>query len=219
MSVPPEKHLKTVKIPVRIVNGIIELKTGGHLPQIEECTSGYLIVPEDSIKDHDIRLKLSQHDSKELLIAKTKLLMIFSRHQQVKYNTLTEEYIKETSHRYLESYVLRSFTFPSSIVAEVILLGDLRISLHGTKLAALEPCMCESPLLDQEAESLNHAYTLLSEILEPKRLSHTGNVFLKTLYQTPDLIWHQIDDLRYEYEKNVEIEIIKKTFKSAQSES
>jgi hypothetical protein len=44
--------------------------------------------------------------------------------------------------------------------------------------------------------SLNHAYTLLSELLETKRQSHTGNIYKQVFYQESDKKWYPLDKLR-----------------------
>ena len=61
--------------------------------------------------------------------------------------------------------------------AEVVLLEPLLISVDGSERAKLNDCSCGIFLLDKEATSVNHAFTLLSEEFETDRMSHTGNVF------------------------------------------
>ena len=46
------------------------------------------------------------------------------------------------------------------------------------------------------ADSLNHAFTLLSERLEPWRKSHTGNIYDRMLYQETNGKWYPLDVLR-----------------------
>jgi hypothetical protein len=46
------------------------------------------------------------------------------------------------------------------------------------------------------AQSLNHAYTLLSERYERHRLAHTGNVYERIFYQDKDQLWYPLGDLR-----------------------
>lgn len=46
------------------------------------------------------------------------------------------------------------------------------------------------------ATSLNHAFTILSEVYEPWRLSHTGNVYDRFLYQETDKKWYPLSLLR-----------------------
>ena len=46
------------------------------------------------------------------------------------------------------------------------------------------------------AISLNHAFTILSEIYEPWRKSHTGNIYHRILYQEKNKRWYPIEVLR-----------------------
>lgn len=62
-----------------------------------------------------------------------------------------------------------------------VLDEPLMLRLRGTKPAQLMPCQCHIPALgpDFTTESVNQAYTRLSETYEPWRKSHTGAVFQK----------------------------------------
>ncbi len=61
--------------------------------------------------------------------------------------------------------------------APILLRESLRIEAYGTKSTRLLPCACWLPGLDREAISVNQAGTFLSEVFEPKRHSHTVNVY------------------------------------------
>ena len=79
---------------------------------------------------------------------------------------------------------------------EIELIDDLLIILRGTKKATLSRCKCTIPILNnQEANSLNHAYTLISQEFEKHRISHSGNVF-KDIYYKKDDKWQPIDSFR-----------------------
>jgi hypothetical protein len=60
------------------------------------------------------------------------------------------------------------------------------------------PCVCTIPSLNMEAESLNHAFTIISEAYETKRRSHSGNVFERAYAQNDSGHWNNLDDLRLE---------------------
>ena len=53
----------------------------------------------------------------------------------------------------------------------------LRLTLRGTKKPQLLSVKCDIPALGKVANSLNHAYSLISEAYEIERISHIGNVF------------------------------------------
>lgn len=80
---------------------------------------------------------------------------------------------------------------------EIILLEEQQILQRGTKTAKLLPCKCNIPSLHQEARSINHAYTLISQAFEPDRSSHTGNAFTKVFYfDNRRNIWQPLKALR-----------------------
>lgn len=63
----------------------------------------------------------------------------------------------------------------------------LELRLRGTKPAQLMPCKCRIPALGPEviADSVNQAYTRISERFEPWRKSHTGDVFQRVYLAEP----------------------------------
>ena len=48
----------------------------------------------------------------------------------------------------------------------------------------------------ETVSSLNHAYTVLSELIEPQRSSHTGNVYTYVFYEESDGKWYPLRNLR-----------------------
>lgn len=46
-----------------------------------------------------------------------------------------------------------------------------------------------------QAESLNHAFTLLSEEFEPWRKAHTGSIYQRVFYKDGEL-WYPLSTLR-----------------------
>jgi hypothetical protein len=83
------------------------------------------------------------------------------------------------------------------LFAEARLQEPLKLRLRGDKEALLENCKCHIPVLNTEARSLNHAFTLLSMKFETKRISHSGNVFARVYcYSEKRKEWHPLDELR-----------------------
>jgi hypothetical protein len=62
--------------------------------------------------------------------------------------------------------------------------------------------------LKETRESVNETYTRISEVYEPHRRSHTGNVFQKVLYLRKTVgireIWSPLEVLRLELEATLE---------------
>lgn len=86
----------------------------------------------------------------------------------------------------------------------VVLLEDLKIIYTGFEKSRLEKCKCKLPYLDnEEVDSLNSAYTRLSMILEPRRKSYGGSVFLKCYYNDVDNSLIQLEEKRRNFGKEI----------------
>lgn len=83
---------------------------------------------------------------------------------------------------------------------EVHLLRDVKLILTPGKQAMLGSCLCRIPSLDRDVASINEAYTRVSEAFEPKRRSHTGNVFRKVFRDCVGFI-EPLDKLRKQVER------------------
>ena len=80
----------------------------------------------------------------------------------------------------------------------------LKLLLRGEKRPKLISCKCTIPVLDLEAESLNHAFTLITDAFEPERISRGGNVFNNLAAPDGDGHWELLDDVRKLYEDRLE---------------
>jgi hypothetical protein len=76
--------------------------------------------------------------------------------------------------------------------------GGLWLWLTGMDVKKLESGLVELPgLLNlKQLDSLNQAFTRLSERFEPWRKSHTGNIYNRIYYQESNSRWYPLDDLR-----------------------
>jgi hypothetical protein len=87
----------------------------------------------------------------------------------------------------------------------VVLLEPLQLLLRGTKQAILKRAACAIPApKGKQVGSVNQAYSIISEIFEPGRMSHTGNVFERARYQDDNGIWRPLRVLRDHEEANYE---------------
>ena len=67
------------------------------------------------------------------------------------------------------------------------------------------------------ANTLNHALTILSEIYETERISHTGNIYKRVFYKDTNNYWYPIEDLRTDGIDLSEREIVKNIWASVNS--
>lgn len=76
--------------------------------------------------------------------------------------------------------------------------GGLTLCLEGMEARYLESGRVTLPSIAglTAVDSLNHAFTRLSEVFEPWRQAHTGNVYERVFYKEANDIWYPLDDLR-----------------------
>lgn len=72
---------------------------------------------------------------------------------------------------------------------------SIELHLKGDKEPSLEDCKCRIPVLNADARSLNHAYTLLSTAFETHRISHSGNVFTHVFFRG-ETCWLSLNEAR-----------------------
>jgi hypothetical protein len=76
--------------------------------------------------------------------------------------------------------------------------GGLWLVTEGAEAIGLASTAVRLPcaISTEPVASLNHAYTKLSETFETWRISHTGNIYTRVLYQERTGIWYPLDVLR-----------------------
>lgn len=185
---------KTISIPVRFVKGKIEYFYGGKLPKLKDGVIGELILPSYAVEDKKFLVNISKENIVDLLPSGTKLF--------VEININNFEEIDEV----LKQFVI----YERCSFIEITLQEKLKLKLRGTKKPQLLSAKCDIPALGKVANSLNHAYSLISQAYEIERISHIGNVF-KKVYYYDDFSYHELDTLRgkfqYKYEEDIGISI------------
>jgi hypothetical protein len=76
--------------------------------------------------------------------------------------------------------------------------GGLWLFVSGTRIQVIRSTTIILPpgVGERAAQSLNHALTMLSEVYEQWRISHTGNIYERVFYQTSDRHWFPLALLR-----------------------
>lgn len=155
---------------------------GGAMPELAEGAIGDLLVPaSDFVNDYD-RVRC-ERQAREKLLSKGVTLMFRMRQGKA-----------EPKRRGVRQG-LETVPPSSGLLVAVTLKEDLFLLLRGTKPARLEPVECTIPALESDAKSLNHAYRLTSEVFEPRRRSHAGNVFQEAFVNN-GTVWAELDALR-----------------------
>jgi hypothetical protein len=173
---PVEQGVKTVRVPVRIVDGEVQLLWGAALPGMSDC-SGDLIVPASAIQDPADLAMLSKEELIPLLPAKSTVLC-----------KLGARHIPPGLLPKCKMAMLPEAPYQKAAFVEIVLEEALELRLRGTKPALLTNVPCKIPAMpDASASSLNEAYRRISEVFEPTRRSAGGNVFLNVYHKASDI--------------------------------
>lgn len=133
------KEEKTVKIPIRVVDGQIKYFYGGNLPKIKEGTIGDLIVPEYCVSSSLALDVLMEENIVGILPAKSTIMAAVNRNQ------IPEEKLDQTIDitTSIEYQIERRFV-------EIILQESLRMRERGSKKANLLPSKCTIPSISKK---------------------------------------------------------------------
>jgi len=171
MAFIPDPLSKTVKIPVEIKKNNVEFYFEGPLPEIMDGTLGDLVVPLYAVKDTKFKNLLSEERKIPLLKKGTDLFV------QIHFD------VNDGNLEIIEADPNECGVKVKMKFARIILEENLFLYLRGTKHPILSSSKCKSVLINNvRGDSLNHIYTLLSELYEKDRISHTGNVFKKIFF-------------------------------------
>lgn len=196
-----------MRIPVKFVNGHWELLYGGGVP-VKEGTFGELLVEPSAITDKNLRGAITKKRRVKILGVDCPLCVAIKPGKA----------LDATACRFLHdaSTIKHTHTAKISVDSRFVRIhlgpptasqqrrgegsGGVWLLLEGITPRGLESSTVTLPaipgLTEHAADSLNQAYTLLSEVLEPWRVSHTGNIYEHVLYQRPNGVWHPLKDLR-----------------------
>jgi len=182
MGFIPESNSATVRIGVRWRVAAPTTLDGKPLPKISDGALVELVVPIWAVADEYDRIRLRSKRTLEMLPTEASVWLGLSR-----------KAVNPASHKKFRQ--VKGGAAASYLLAEVVLLEPLFVLVDGSERAKLAECRCGILLMNAEARSLNHAFTLLSQAFETERRSHTGNVFRQGFaYQNGR--WLCLDNLR-----------------------
>ena len=211
-----------LRIPVRLVQGRWEYFYGGGVP-VGEGTLADLLVEEHSLTDPRFLRSLKRKAVYRVLAEGTELrvaLTIRSELPPALKSCLIRPEAGELAAAYFETVRpaetrLVSITVgkPSPEVARRYRSeeGGVWLHLEGSrpKGVGVSSVLLPQDVHSQPADSLNHAFTLLSTAFEPWRKSHTGNVYTRVLYQEGNGKWYPLEILRRAAEASEEQTLIR----------
>jgi len=185
-----EPDERTIEIPIITRGGKVGFFYGGPLPKLKEGQVGSIQIPALAFENPQDVTLLTVQETVSILPSGTELQVHMSQREDVM--TLPEGLTR-----------LRAINpvWGRGGYAQIRLEEDLRLTFRGAKKPLLEPCKCHVPWLGKSVDSLNQAYTRLSEKFEKHRLSNTGNVFAKVFYlPEKQTTWRSLDSLREQHQ-------------------
>lgn len=196
----------TFRIPVKFVDGRWEFFYGGAVPA-KEGAIGDLLLEDYAIVDKDFLKTLSAiHEEKIFCQGKILKVALSIRGDLAgEYETLLQELkFKEVADwGRLEPGTTRFATIhvgpPSPAQIESGRTeGGVWLVIRGLEAKGLRTSQIIVPevISKEPLSSPNHAFTKLSEVFEPWRISHTGNIYRRIFYQERDGRWCPLEYLR-----------------------
>lgn len=209
-KVTPEQ---SIRIPVKLVDDAWEFAYGGKVP-VENGTEGELIVPAKAIVDPKFLERMKTKASIRILEEGTELLAYVvtkddkgisekSKAHLIPWDEMRDSIATEFIDNWSAgrpSFVKVSIGNPTDKHKAKFETqsGGLWLLIEGRESAGLQSSQISLPdgITDEAAISLNHAFTLLSEVFEPWRKAHTGNVYQRYLYKEKNDRWYPLELLR-----------------------
>lgn len=207
---PPDGFLR---IPVRFIEERWECEYGGAIP-VGDNTTGELVISRRSITDKPFLERMRAKSSIKVLDQDVKLFAYLATKDQAQLTdslkkqlvpfkslreTIATEHIDNWNSGDL-SLVEVSIGAPTEQQSRKFKTkaGGLWLLTEGPKAVGLQSTSISLPeaVSKEPVSSLNHAFTKLSEVYEPWRISHTGNVYQRFLYQEKDKRWYPLELLR-----------------------
>ena len=209
---------RKLTLPVKMVNGQWEFLLGGSVP-VKDGTLAELTVPLDRITDAEFAKRVTAESTVKVLPAGSTLYVALSDRasamqsaKRFKDLAIDYEYFPGDYARFVaisigpptEQQTKQRGLFEEEKEGGLFLR---QVGLDRTELLSSSiklPDGFDPPV----AQSLNHAFTLLSERYETHRLSHTGNVYTSMFYLESNGRWYPLDLLREGVRADAERQVI-----------
>lgn len=205
--------LDPVRIPVKLVDGQWEYFYGGSLP-VKDGSVGDLVVDRSRIEDKKFLASLKCASKHKILEIGTTLLVALTVKHPLDIGPELVQYLQPvgsggpdlgnayywTTRSGDTRFVQISVGGPTAVQRQLDPEEKGGVWLHVEGLVpkgvSSSTILLPSGVGNGAAESLNHAFTLLSERYEPWRKSHTGNIYDRMLYRESNGKWYPLNDLR-----------------------
>jgi hypothetical protein len=216
----------TIRLPVKCVDGQWELLYGGAVP-VKPHTLAELRVDASSISDPHFLKSVTQKSRVRILAADQPLYIAIS----------PSIHVDASLRKHLTPTIRHMHTAKISVHSQFVRVhlgepndaqkrrdeasGGLWLLAEGMTPCGLESSTVRLPdkvCSRNIATSLNHAFTLLSEVFEIDRLAHTGNIYEHVFYQDSDNVWYPLKDLRDRALASAERQVIRDLWQAVQAQ-
>ncbi len=202
-----------LRIPVKLVEGRWEFLYGGGVPARNGAV-GDLVLETYSITDIEFCARLKRRTEHKILDVGTELLVALAVKTDQNLSAELKKALIPPKTDGLELGIEYHSTARSAYTQFVRVYvcepsaqqkripsykeGGAWLQLQGTRPTGIFTSQIDFPVLGDAGifDSLNHAFTTLSEIYEPWRKSHTGNIYNRVLYKERNGKWYPLDVLR-----------------------
>ncbi|WBY02792.1 hypothetical protein PE066_04430 [Ramlibacter tataouinensis] len=208
---------KIIRVPVKLVDGHWELLYGGAV-KVKDGALGDLHLDRSAFSDRHFLKALTEKRAVRVLPQGTELRVALTVKSGLP-DRLLAELLPHDATRHSHTVRLAAESKFVSVrlggpTAQQIRKeqseGGLTLCLEGMEARYLESSLVNLPGGLMPVDSLNHAFTRLSELFEPWRKSHTGNVYERFFYKEENGIWYPLDDLRCRELVSAERQIIQR---------
>jgi len=218
---------KVIRVPVRLVDGHWELQYGGAV-KVKEGAIGELHIDRMNFNDTAFLKALTERRRVQVLPEGTELRVALTikegldsslRPHLLAYDATPHDHTIKIS----DETRFVSIGLAGSTKAQELRQVDgsgLWLILEGMEPRGIESGVVALPKTHglEAVDSLNYAFTRLSEVFEPWRKAHTGSIYERVFYREPNNRWYALKDLRDRALASAERQLIKDLWSSVAAE-
>jgi hypothetical protein len=194
-----------IRVPVKLIDGQWEFLYGGPV-KVSDGAFGELHIDRMHFADKTFLQALTKKRRVPALPVGTELRMALTIKREL--DPGLKRYLLDygaTPHEHTAKISAATRFVPVYLVGPTdaqrernIEFGGLSLCLEGMEPRGIESGMVELPKTHgmDYADSLNYAFTRLSEVFEPWRKAHTGNIYERVFFQERNGLWYPLDQLR-----------------------
>lgn len=218
---------KVIRVPVKLVDGNWELLYGGAV-KVKNGAVGELHLDHIHFTDKNFLKALTNKQQVPILAAGTELRVALTvkpgldaalrPHLLARDATPHRRTTKLSDETRFVAIHLAGPTWAQQKKTNDVAHGGLFLMLEGMEPRAIESGMVMLPSAPglEPVDSLNYAFTRLSEVFEPWRKAHTGSIYERIFYLERDNHWYPLKDLRNRALASAERRLIKDLWASVE---